>query len=56
MPVTPVLDKHYFWALRYHFFLGYRRYTLYGSNGSQSKIHREYEHRTGAVATSNASR
>src|SRR5215467_15608743 len=25
-PVTPLLDRHYYWALRYHFFLGYRQY------------------------------
>ena len=29
-PVTGVLDFHYNWALRYHFFLGY---SLYSSNG-----------------------
>ena len=25
-PVTFVLDQHYYWAIRYHFFLGYRQY------------------------------
>lgn len=32
-PVTGVLDFHYNWALRYHFFLGYSRYV---SNGHSS--------------------
>jgi glycosyltransferase involved in cell wall biosynthesis len=27
-PVTAILDQHYYWAIRYHFFLGYRQYTL----------------------------
>ena len=34
--VSPVLDTHYYWALRYHFFLGYRQYTRdfrQGKNG-----------------------
>jgi glycosyltransferase involved in cell wall biosynthesis len=26
-PVTPLLDLHYYWAIRYHFFLGYRQYS-----------------------------
>jgi len=31
--VTALVDQHYFWALRYHFFVGYRQYNEYGSNG-----------------------
>ena len=27
-PVTAILDQHYYWAIRYHFFLGYRQYLL----------------------------
>jgi len=26
-PVTTLLDQHYYWAIRYHFFLGYRQYV-----------------------------
>ena len=25
-PVSSVLEQHYYWAIRYHFFLGYRQY------------------------------
>lgn len=25
--VTTILDRHYYWAVRYHFFLGYRQYN-----------------------------
>lgn len=35
--VSPMLDMHYYWALRYHFFLGYRQYTTdlrHGANGN----------------------
>jgi len=35
-PVTPVLDQHYYWAVRYHFFLGYRQYNRQGGNGRHS--------------------
>ena len=31
-PVTAVLDQHYYWAIRYHFFLGYRQYTQHFGN------------------------
>jgi hypothetical protein len=31
-PVTFVLDQHYYWAIRYHFFLGYRHYTQHSGN------------------------
>ena len=34
--VSPLLDLHYYWAVRYHFFLGYSHYncdTRRGSNG-----------------------
>jgi len=31
-PVTAILDQHYFWAIRYHFFLGYRQYTQHSGN------------------------
>lgn len=26
-PVTAILDQHYYWAIRYHFFVGYRQYV-----------------------------
>ncbi len=32
-PVTPLLDQHYYWAVRYHFFLGYRQYTRSAETG-----------------------
>jgi glycosyltransferase involved in cell wall biosynthesis len=32
--VTPLLDRHYYWAVRYHFFLGYRQYNEHGGNGN----------------------
>jgi hypothetical protein len=35
--VSPVLDMHYYWALRYHFFVGYTQYTRdvrRGTNGN----------------------
>jgi glycosyltransferase involved in cell wall biosynthesis len=31
--VNVLLDQHYYWAVRYHFFLGYRQYTRYARNG-----------------------
>ena len=55
-PVMPVLDRHYYWALRYHFFLGYRQYNLNGGNGRRSRFDSKYEHQPGAVAASNISR
>jgi hypothetical protein len=35
--VSPVLDAHYYWAVRYHFFLGYSQYTRDARNGSNGK-------------------
>lgn len=32
-PVTPILDMHYYWAIRYHFFVGYRQYAGDVRNG-----------------------
>ncbi len=55
-PVTPLLDRHYYWALRYHFFLGYRQYNQYGGNGHRLTVDSKYEHQPGAVAASNISR
>jgi glycosyltransferase involved in cell wall biosynthesis len=55
-PVTRLLDRHYYWALRYHFFLGYREYNRNGGNGRPSNIQPKYEHQTGAVVTSHFSR
>ena len=55
-PVMMLLDHHYYWALRYHFFLGYRQYHRYGINGHQARIGSKYEHQPGAVAASNISR
>jgi hypothetical protein len=31
--VSPVLDLHYYWAVRYHFFLGYSHYTRRAQRG-----------------------
>jgi glycosyltransferase involved in cell wall biosynthesis len=31
--VNPALDQHYYWAIRYHFFLGYREYVRSAENG-----------------------
>jgi glycosyltransferase involved in cell wall biosynthesis len=35
--VSTVLDAHYYWAVRYHFFLGYNQYTRDARNGSNGK-------------------
>ena len=35
-PVAGILGFHYNWALRYHFFLGYARYTANGRESSQT--------------------
>jgi len=32
--VTTALDRHYYWAIRYHFFLGYREYVRSATNGN----------------------
>jgi glycosyltransferase involved in cell wall biosynthesis len=32
--VSSLLDNHYYWALRYHFFLGYSQYMRNGGSGS----------------------
>lgn len=31
--VNPALDQHYYWGIRYHFFLGYREYVRSAENG-----------------------
>ena len=31
--VNSALDQHYYWAIRYHFFLGYREYVRSAENG-----------------------
>ena len=31
--VNVALDRHYYWAIRYHFFLGYREYVRSAKNG-----------------------
>jgi glycosyltransferase involved in cell wall biosynthesis len=36
-PVTPLLDIHYYWAIRYHFFLGYTQYVKHARSG-QSEV------------------
>jgi hypothetical protein len=33
--VNPALDQHYYWGIRYHFFLGYREYVR-SANGHAS--------------------
>ena len=35
-PVMSILDRHYYWALRYHFFLGYSQYNHLGQNGRRA--------------------
>jgi hypothetical protein len=42
-PVTAILDQHYYWAIRYHFFVGYRQYT----QGSGSRQAAEADFRLG---------
>jgi glycosyltransferase involved in cell wall biosynthesis len=32
-PVSMLLDQHFYWALRYHFFLGYSQYNRYALDG-----------------------
>jgi glycosyltransferase involved in cell wall biosynthesis len=36
-PVMAILDKHYYWAIRYHFFLGYRQYLRHLSTGQTAE-------------------
>jgi glycosyltransferase involved in cell wall biosynthesis len=55
-PVAPLLDQHYYWALRYHFFLGYRQYNRPGRTGRRPASDSKYEHQPDAVAASNISR
>jgi len=33
-PISRLLELHYFWSVRYHFFLGYRQYRQHVRNGS----------------------
>jgi glycosyltransferase involved in cell wall biosynthesis len=33
--ILPTLERHYYWAIRYHFFLGYREYVHHRVNGRQ---------------------
>lgn len=33
-PISRLLDLHYFWSVRYHFFLGYSQYCHHVRNGS----------------------
>ena len=36
-PVSRLLEMHYFWSVRYHFFLGYSQYCRQSRNGITSK-------------------
>jgi len=36
-PVSPALDQFYFWAVRYHFFLGYSQYVRYAAAGPAAR-------------------
>jgi glycosyltransferase involved in cell wall biosynthesis len=36
--VNPALDQHYYWAIRYHFFLGYREYVRSAENGAKGSV------------------
>jgi hypothetical protein len=33
-PVSTLVEMHYFWSVRYHFFLGYNQYRRHVRNGS----------------------
>lgn len=33
-PVMPILDQHFYWSVRYHFFLGYSHYLKHARNGN----------------------
>jgi glycosyltransferase involved in cell wall biosynthesis len=35
-PVTPIMDLHFTWAVRYHFFIGFSQYTRCTLSGSDS--------------------
>ena len=35
--INAILDQHYHWAIRYHFFLGYREYVQSAESGSTTK-------------------
>jgi glycosyltransferase involved in cell wall biosynthesis len=35
--VNPVLEQHYFWAIRYNFFLGYREYVQSAESGRNTQ-------------------
>jgi hypothetical protein len=51
--VSPLLDRHYYWALRYHFFLGYNQYTRDfrdGTNGN-GVLHFEKKQVSGLAIT-----
>ncbi len=37
-PISKLLELHYFWSVRYHFFLGYNQYRLHVRNGSAPKF------------------
>jgi len=34
--VAPLLDQHYYWAVRYHFFLGYSQFNRYSKDGKHT--------------------
>jgi len=38
-PVLPLLRQHYYWAIRYHYFLGYRQYARYRARGDAERLH-----------------
>jgi glycosyltransferase involved in cell wall biosynthesis len=37
-PITEILDQYYFWAVRYHFFLGYSQYMQYTGRAAHSVL------------------
>jgi glycosyltransferase involved in cell wall biosynthesis len=55
--VSPLLDRHYYWALRYHFFLGYKQYTrdfrdgTNGNGANGSVLHFEKKQVSGLAIT-----
>jgi len=37
-PVMPLLDVHYYWAIRYHFFVGYNQYVKHARSGHEDVV------------------
>lgn len=48
--VNAALDQHYYWAIRYNFFLGYREYARSAENGAQGSVVRQGNQRIPKLA------